>query len=238
MKQNSQQGSAVMWILVAVGLFAALGFAFNNSNRTSTSLLSNEEASTYANQVIAHGAEVKAAVKRLYLRGCSDTEISFENGVETNTSFVNANAPSSRRCHVFDPAGAGLTYWDVPERIQEPNVGLTAFSDNVIFFGSDVFIGHGSDSLDADGVDLALYILVSAKVCKEINQKLNIPYVAGTSPVDQGEGINFTGTYTYNARAYGDGGTTGSTDLAGESKFCYLSAGTLHPVFVQLLHAR
>lgn len=105
---NNQSGSAILWVLVAVALFAALNFAFNSSSRTSTSFLNDAEADAYANQIIQYGNEVKAAVKRLQLRGCSDTEISFENS--SVAGYTNPNAPSDNSCHVFDIAGGGLSW--------------------------------------------------------------------------------------------------------------------------------
>jgi len=116
MKQkNTQNGNAIAMILVAVALFAALGYAFSNTSRTSNRFLSDEEAKAYANQIISYGNEVRQAVKRLTLRGCSDTEISFENNVVSG--YTNPNAPTDKSCHVFDIAGGGINYNNPPKKL-------------------------------------------------------------------------------------------------------------------------
>ncbi len=131
---HPERGSAILWILVAVGLFAALNYAFNSSSRTSTSLLSDAEAEAYANQIIQYGNEVKATVKRLQLRGCSDTEISFENDVVTG--YENLNAPDDGSCDVFNIAGGGLN-WKSP-----PSSSLDRALNSNEAFGQYFFSGR------------------------------------------------------------------------------------------------
>ncbi|CAG0906291.1 unnamed protein product, partial [Cyprideis torosa] len=46
-----------LMVAALVALFAALGYAFSNTSRTSTSFLTEEETSAYANQIIAYGNE-------------------------------------------------------------------------------------------------------------------------------------------------------------------------------------
>lgn len=150
--ENNQSGSAILWILVAVALFGALNFAFNSSSRTGTSLLTDTEAEAYANQIIQYGNEVKNAVKRLTLRGCDDTEISFENNIVT--TYTNTNAPTNRSCHVFDSAGGGLTWGNFTQ----------------LFTGDIEF-----ENLSTSSPELTLQTSdIQSETCYAINKKLGV----------------------------------------------------------------
>ena len=205
MQKEKQTGSAIIWILIAVALFAALGYAFNSTSRTSTSILSDAEADAYATQIIAYGNEVKAAVKRLQLRGCSDTEISFENNVVSG--YTNPNAPTDKRCHVFDIAGGGLTYKNLDSN------WLDSDASSYANYGETLFVlmcplGIGTDLDDVTGSacntttntleygDLAFVTsFIKKEICEALNKKI---FQDSTIPTD---GLNsyynnkFAGNY-------------------------------------------
>lgn len=164
---NGECGNAIFMILLGVALFAALGYAFMGSSRTSTTLLTDEQATTYANQIIAYSNEVKNAVKRLQLRGCDDDEISFENNVVAG--YENTNAPTSKKCHVFDIAGGGVS-WGNFQDLNAEDLIFTA--DNVI------------DNLGTAHLILATQNIPDG-VCAKLNQKIN-PSLTTNPPSDTG----------------------------------------------------
>lgn len=220
--RQSEKGNAIIWILIAVGLFAALNYAFTSSSRTSTSLLNDSEAKAYASQIIAYGNEVKSAVKRLQLRGCDDTEISFENNVVAG--YTNPNAPANKSCHVFDLAGGGLTWQNTPESIQEGSqYGNYRFTTKPVA-GAQHVKNHGEDTQG----DLYLYIRgrIDAgfssqdsflKVCQSINEMIGIPkYPSNTNEFPQGATISskFIGVYD-------DGGSSFSfPEIEDKNTYC------------------
>ncbi len=182
MNKNSQNGNAIVLIMIAVALFAALGYAFSNTSRTSSKLFTDEEASAYANQIIAYGNEIKSAVKRLQLRGCGDTEISFENRLG---NYINASAPADNSCHVFDLAGGGVTWKPAPETWR------TVAEDVLVpwFNGETSVVNVGSSESE-----LILYITdLEYSICEEINESVN-----GAAPSPEtisAHTIGFNGTY-------------------------------------------
>ncbi len=179
MKLENQNGNAIFMIILGVALFAALGYAFMGSTRTSTTLLTDEQATAYANQIIAYGNEVKNAVKRLQLRGCDDDEMSFENNIVAG--YINATAPTSKKCHVFDAAGGGLS-WGNFQDLNASDLIFTA--DNVI------------NNLGAAHLILALQNL-DQQICIKLNQKIN-PTLGTNPPSDSGtwSTTKFDGTYS------------------------------------------
>ena len=207
---HAEAGSAILWVLMAVALFAALNFAFNSGSRVSTSNLTDSEATAYANQIIQYGNEVKSAVKRMQLRGCRDTEISFENNVVAG--YTNPNSPTDKSCHVFDIAGGGLTF-----NIFNENAFIESPFNNrePQFKGAIQIDGVGTSESD---LHMVVHDLKQG-VCLKINNILSITNPSGEAPED-GNDINsiFTGTYSPTA---GDGiGDDAGSGLSGEKKFC------------------
>lgn len=210
---GSENGSAIVWILVAVALFAALNFAFSGNSRNSTSMLDDAEAEAYANQIIQYGNEVKQAVKRLQLRGCSDTEISFENNIISG--YTNPNSPADKSCHVFDIAGGGLNWKEVPSNALDSSFSSSNGFGNFLFPNSVKVEGIGTTCENDDCVELMITTAyLTKKICEQMNETLNI----SSADLSQHEGIVnltmesadfFIGSYNYE--------TTGSTSTIGDS---------------------
>ena len=232
----TENGNAIVMIMIAIALFAALGVAFSNTSRTSTSFISDEEAKAYANQIIAYGNEIKSAVKRLRLRGCSDTEISFENPV-TAVNYNNPNAPANNSCHVFDGNGGGL-------QIQTPNIALSQPN----FIGNLEITDHGKTCSDSSCSDLfvgirladvgatASEIAQADNICAKINERLGHndtlkdslfgDDTQGGSPV-----WGFSGTYNYTD-------TINVADINGLKNYCVRGVNTSIVTYHQILIAR
>lgn len=212
MKQNHEQGNAIIIILIAVSLFAALGYAFTQSSRTSTGFISQEEAKANANQILSYGNDLKSAIKRLNLRGCDDSEISFENNIVSG--YTNGTAPTNKSCHVFDPAGGGLTYKKMDlSGLDETAASATTYTTigNMItewYFPYNTCVNLvGSDddpcySASADVAEIVTFFpWVNRDVCLAINNQLGVDNPSGNPPAIGGSmmysgGNKFTGIFT------------------------------------------
>ena len=106
--QDNERGSAIIWILIMVALFAALNYAVSRGSRSGGATISKEQAAVAATEIIDYARLVKQTVQTLQINGCSDTEISFEN--TKVAGYTNPNAPSDNSCHIFDLAGGGINY--------------------------------------------------------------------------------------------------------------------------------
>ncbi len=214
---QSQNGNAIMIILVAVALFAALSFVFSNTSRNSSGFVTDAEADAYANQIIAYGNEVKQAVKRLRLRGCSDTEISFENSIISG--YTNPNSPTDRSCHVFDTAGGGLNFTSPPRNSfdeSEVNAGFYAFSGLM----NINLVGETNDNATSS----ELYVIsnfIDKEVCQKINARLGTEVGGKDNPeiTVSGWSTKFIGTFGYS-------GTRNEADIAGKKEICVRTTST------------
>lgn len=173
---NNQGGSVLLWILIAVVLLAGLTTAMNQGSRTSTGVVSDQQARLMATEIIQYGGTVRQAVNNLLLRGCSQDDLNFANDKwkRVNGQLIvtpNPNAPPNGSCDVFSPNGGGvsahsfpqasLSSSGLPSAAWEPGSGATWRYD---------FAGVGSTQSD-----LALYTsFVRKEVCMEINKMMGI----------------------------------------------------------------
>ncbi len=213
---REEAGNVFFYIFLAIALFAALSYAVSQGNRGNTSLLTDQQARLAAQEIIEYGNIVSGAVQKLKLRGCRDTQISFENNIETG--YANATAPTDNSCHVFNNAGGAINYnnalgsWLITGHLKIQNVGGSTTNLNIILPS------------------------VQQSVCEQINIALSqtaptvIDGYSGT--VSKFDG----GVSSYTAAASPLIGDT-ATDYAGKTSFCFQkSSGNFE--FIQVLLSR
>lgn len=224
---DTNQGSVFVYILIAIALFAGLAYALSRSSGSTVGAASEIQADLKAVEILSYANTVAEATSRVKLRGFSDTELSFENGV------IGANPNcADNYCNIFEKEGGGVVY-------KEPASQWLASAGSMwSVTGNNNVEGIGSDSVP----DLVLFLPnVNADICKQINGKLGFGY--GDPPVVTANvGLfteYFTGTYS---------GTPENLILSpsvnGETAACFegnsgssnLASGTYH--FYRVLIAR
>lgn len=228
-KSKNESGNIFFYILLAIALFAALSAVVSRGNRGTTSTLTDQQAKLAAQEIIEYGQAVSNAVQKLRLRGCTDTQISFENGVVSG--YINPNAPNDNSCHVFDINGGGLNWANLPAPFSE--TGPDFYDGQYNFITGSEWAGNGNTCANADCVDLIMLgSFLNEAVCNKINETLG--YNSDIQDSDLGGG-QFKGTYLYNNTIANEG--TG-TDAANQSSACYFRALDNTYIFAQLLIAR
>jgi type II secretory pathway pseudopilin PulG len=176
---NLQRGIAIGPILFVVALLAVLATAIAAGSGAFSGDTSAVKAKAQAAAILEYANEVKMAVDRVLGKGCTETQISFENPVVTGwaaENYTNPNAPSDKSCHVFDVSGGGIIWKDPPEGtnkvddavsyIQPYNKGFIPYS-----FGGYATIPY----LGTNKSELVLYLPIkSIDLCKSINNILGI----------------------------------------------------------------
>lgn len=221
---NRQSGSVFVYILLAIALLAALSYAVSRGSRGGTSTLTDQQAKLAAQEIIDYGNSVAAAVQKLRLRGCSDTEVSFENNVST-VNYTNPSAPSDKSCHIFDMNGGQLNNY-VDKKWFIGTIPEWRFNNQSHIFRV------GSDCATGSCADLAILIQsLDKSTCIEVNKILNI--ISSSIPFDSDLDFDpFRGIYKAGS-VIGDEPT--SDPIKGKSSAC-ISTGT--NFFYQVLIAR
>jgi hypothetical protein len=220
----SERGSAVLWVFIIIALFAALNFAFMQNTRSGggSADITAEKTRLLATEIIDYGRVARDTTKQLKINGCTDTQISFEQG----GAYVNAATPSDNHCKLFHASGGGLLW----EKISVESGGTMGFT------GQEGVAGIGTAApelvLKWEGISLDL--------CKAVNQKLGVtgtsndPPHSATGTCDLATaGCKFTGTYTATYTI-----TNGDNDFTGKPTGCYDEAGGGNYIFYQVLVTR
>jgi len=160
MGHSSQKGSAFFYILIAIVLLAALTYSVSRSSRTNTSIISEQQAKVAAQNIIEQGQTVSNAVQKLNLRGFDETQISFENLIDTNYTLASC---TTTICRVFDIAGGGLNWFYPPENSNDGSTWIYTGQLPIRFNGL------------GERYDLTMVLPnINQKTCQEINFKLGL----------------------------------------------------------------
>ena len=188
---HRERGNVLFLILIAVALFAALGFAVSNilSSGNPTTIAS-EQARVYANEIIDHGRTIRQSIQNLRIsNGCSQEEISVQFDSDSDgdyndndENYHNPNSPTDLSCHVFHLDGGGINYYSPNDLLLATDVGTPALYDEWYITGAINAGGVGT------GVnELVLFFpYIKRSICIEINEALGITNPSGEPPVESG----------------------------------------------------
>lgn len=228
MKNSSQAGNVLFYILIAIALFAALSMAVANMMRNSPTSLGAEKARVFADDIMSYSASLRNAMQTLLISNeCAESQISFENGIVSG--YANVGAPSNKTCHIFDSAGGGLSY-QIPMEgaLNKAKSGEGRYKE--WYFSAVTGEGIGRNAND----DLAVLLpWVSDQLCIEINTILGLgPSTTEDWTLALKVNNKFTGSYATSI-TIGDE----APDLEGRMAGCVTDDDGDH-AFYQILIAR
>ncbi|MFA5592903.1 MAG: hypothetical protein WC989_06290 [Micavibrio sp.] len=241
-RSTGQGGGVLVWILIAVALFAALSYAMmrDSGSGMAARTMSAAQARLAATEIVAYGSEMRRAVQKLRIRGCGETELDFGNTVWTRGTGAllhppghNDGAPATG-CSVFAPDDGGL----------QPKILPASYIVGVLAPGSQA-PGHGRiyrhafpglGQPDKEEISIA-FLQLDAKICMKINELLGIPNPEDSAPQLS---INEAGNaYTYHGPFADTGIITDITGvLGGKAAFCAEEQSTSSYSFRQVLLVR
>ena len=164
MKNSNQRGIAIGPILFIMAILAVLAAAIAAGSGSFSGDTSAISAKAQASAILEYANEVKFAVDRVLAKGCTDTEISFENPIVSG--YENPNAPSDKPCHVFDVNGGGIVWKNPPSGIDLSSVPLNYQS--YVFTGYMNLMGGAVTNNAANG-DIAILLPgLSDGICNAI----------------------------------------------------------------------
>lgn len=217
---RNQNGSILFYILIAVVLFAALGYSVAQMSRFGAEEVGDEKASIYADSILQYAQSIREAVNMLRIsNGCEAEDISFENNFVTG--YTNGNAPSDYSCHVFHPDGGGMAWIQAESHLND---------GTPYHFESRRAIGSGSSSNDL----IMGLAHINLNICKKINQKLH-DYTG--DPYRDPDNFSVWGTGRFTG-SYGTGGHLNYPDADEHEAACFKSQDSQIYHFYQVLIAR
>lgn len=166
---SSQGGNALIYVLIAIALFAALTFALGRGDGTTeTGTLPAERAQMYATQIIGYSAQVKSSVEQMTFTGTAPESIDLirpgDAGFDT--------APHVNK--VYHPDGGGLALGTIPK---EARTNALASPPAGWYLGR--FNNVGWTKTAAPDILLTAFQIEKA-VCEKINES-----ITGTNAIPQ-----------------------------------------------------
>lgn len=204
----AESGSALIYIFLAIAMFAALSFAVANIMRSGNGDPNREIMQLQSTDVIQYAEGLKRAAHGMQIRGIEENRISFDTsgltGYEPHASC------SSDDCRLFRPTGGGTSY------SPPPNDWLDPLGDGQALYGEWFFptgtcvedVGTGSAGCESDSTDneelIAILPWIKRELCVQINERLGITNPGGNPPAATGPAwpaanTKFTGTFTEDA---------------------------------------
>ena len=160
-KKGGEDGNALIYVLIAIVLFAALSFTVaRQNNHAETSNLDDAKAELYAEQLIAYASQAKNTIDQMTFTGTKINDLDFT--LPSDSGFN--TAPNINK--VYHPAGGGLSPGNIPEKAQQQ---IT--SDPVSSWYMGRFNNIEWTKTAAQDVVLTAY-QVDKAVCKKINLKV------------------------------------------------------------------
>ncbi|MEM7618304.1 MAG: hypothetical protein AAF244_02855 [Pseudomonadota bacterium] len=175
MNKNAQNGNAIVIVFVAIALFAALTLAFNNSSRNSSNFVVDSAIDSYAGQIIQLLSQNRSAARKLELRNCDPTDISYE-GAEGDFDYSPFATSVPEKCGLFNSTGGGLNY-QTP-----PNMALDSTHSNEEEYGHVLYVSDMQVEGVGDYSISAIIPYLTYDVCLKINEKL---YEESSIPEDR-----------------------------------------------------
>lgn len=181
--RRGERGNALVYVLIAIALFAALSFTLGRQTDTSEAgALSEQKAELYATQLISYAAQVRSAVDQMMFTAATD--IGGTNGGANGLDFTAPTDPAfdtGTLIHkVYHPQGGGITPATLPSEViaevtnnPEPGWYLGRFN-NVEWtaLGPGNSAGPAGAVAPFEEVILVAY-QINESVCGLINEKIN-----------------------------------------------------------------
>lgn len=211
------QGSAIWFVLLAVALLAALTMTMTRSSDTVEQSGDAERARISASDLMRYTGGIKAAIDRMMLTGISESDLCFHAAGWGNGDYNGASCTDSAN-QVFGSGGGAVTF-----RTYD-------FASEWMIFGS-----HAVLNLETAAPELIMQARVSALLCREINNVLNIDNPGSDAPADIIQNATpFTGSYTLAAPDNTIGNN--AAQLAGKEAGCRKDGASYY--FYQVLIKR
>lgn len=156
---NKERGNVLFLILIAVALFAALSYAVTQSTRSGGGSADREKSILSGAGLIQYPSALRTSVLRMVLGGADVTTLQFN----PPSNIVNA------ALSVFSPTGGAGLFQNAPSDVMRDGAAGTWFF-NIEFSVPEI----GTESTP-NGNDLIAFLPgVTASVCEQMNQELNI----------------------------------------------------------------
>lgn len=173
--RHGERGSVLIYIFIAIVVFAALSFAVSRGNREGVATVDRERADLAATQILDYTGMVRRAVQVMKVNGIKDTALCFDHSGWGFNDYDHA-ACATPANQVFNPAGGGASFQKPGEGVLDRAHQTRADWNRWHFTGANRVTGVGQDCTTNGDCNELLLVLpyVQQAVCAAINRRLQI----------------------------------------------------------------
>jgi hypothetical protein len=172
-RQDRERGNALVYVLIAIALFAALSFTLGRQKDENAGAgLSEDRAELYATQIIAYTAQSKSVIDQMLMSGSHINDLIFT--LPTDATF-STGSPIHK---VYHPEGGGLNPATLPAEAVASGITDPVPGWYLGRFNNIEWTGAGND------VVLVAYGL-KGPVCEKLNESTG----GGSPPPSMGDTI-------------------------------------------------
>ncbi len=172
--RQGERGNALIYVLIAIGLFAMLNFTLSrNTDTGEAGTLSDEKAEILTTQILDYATQTKSVIDQMLFSGTDVWDLTFERPGEAGYN----TAPHFNKVH--HPEGGGLTLAQLPAEAIAQN------STNPV---AGWYIGrfNNVEWTDHTGDDVILVAhQINRAICEKINENAtgstDIPALSGVT---------------------------------------------------------
>lgn len=160
-KTQDQRGNALIYVLIAVALFAALSFTMSRqTDSNEAQVISDDQAELLATQIISYTVQAKSVIDQMIFTGSDINDLDFIQPTD-------ANFDTGSDIHkVYHPQGGGLNPGRLPTQAIDQNS-----TDPVAGWYMGRFNSVEWTPTAANDVILVAY-QISQQVCEKLNYKI------------------------------------------------------------------
>lgn len=220
----SERGNALVYVLIAIALFAALSFTLGRQTDTGEAgTLSDEKAEIYATDLITYAAQARSVIDQMTITGTTIDTLDF---ITPNAAGFNT-APHVDK--IYHPEGGGLAEASLaPALIDQTTTSPAA--------GWYMGLFNNTEWTQSTATDVMLAAFqISEKVCEKINMK-----ITGSATIPA-VGVPLRDVFVAQALHSGTNQELNTADCPGCGKYhslCVTNAGETQWVFYNILAPR
>lgn len=225
--RQTESGSVIWFILLAVILLGALTIAISRSSDTVEQSGDRERARVVASDIMRYAKGIEQAISQMRMSGISENAISFENGVVAG--YTNPRCTSTS-CRLFHEEGGGLVYREPEDMWLDGAYNAETFYGELLFTSNPCIpnvgnYGEGANcATDLSTVEIMMIIpFIKESICLEVNRMVDLGTGGAAPPLDDQAAwsatesdVRFTGLFNNGFNL-----ETASSDLEGFTAGCF-----------------
>lgn len=163
-RMGAEGGGILVYIFIGIILFAALAYAFSKGVSSGGTNVGDKTAKLVATEILRDVQVLRDSVQEALAKGCSETEISFENDTVAGYAFATRDP-----CKIFLNPARSMKWASLPSAAVDLSIGTPEAAQYHFTMWYFVKSYPGGAPFGTTTNDIAVVTNVTQPVCEQIN---------------------------------------------------------------------